>query len=66
MAKTVGRFDYQILAPKKGDRPFNAIVHIVPKGIEAPMYCQVLWEGSFAGPGLEEGSGRSWSISRTT
>ena len=31
MAKTVGRFDYRILAPKKGDRPFNAIVHIVPK-----------------------------------
>ena len=31
MAKTVGRFDYSILAPKQGDIPVNAIVHIVPK-----------------------------------
>ena len=31
MANTVGTFDYRILAPKKGDLPFNAIVHIVLK-----------------------------------
>ena len=31
MAKTVGRFGYRILAPNIGDKPFNAIVHIVPK-----------------------------------
>ena len=31
MAKTVGTFDYRIRAPKQGDMPFNAIVHIVPK-----------------------------------
>ena len=31
MAKTVGRFDFRIVASKKGDIPFNAIVHIVPK-----------------------------------
>ena len=26
---------------------------ILLEGIEAPMYCQVLLEGSFAGPGLD-------------
>ena len=31
MAKTVCTFSYRILSPKKGDRPFNAIVHIIPK-----------------------------------
>ena len=31
MSKTVGRFGYRILSPKKGDMPFSAIVHIVPK-----------------------------------
>ena len=32
MAKTIGRFWYTILAPKKdADIPFNPIVHIVPK-----------------------------------
>ncbi len=31
MAKTVGRLGYRILAPKKGDLPMNAVVHIVPK-----------------------------------
>ena len=31
MAKTVGRLGYRIRAPKKGDLPMNAVVHIVPK-----------------------------------
>ena len=28
MGKTIGEFRYKILAPKKGDRPFNPIVYI--------------------------------------
>ena len=28
MAKTSGQFSYRIRAPRKGDAPFNAIVHI--------------------------------------
>ena len=31
MGKTIGRFGYRICAPKKGDIPFNPIIHIVPK-----------------------------------
>ena len=32
VTKTVGRFSYRILAPKKEDEiPFKAIVHIIPK-----------------------------------
>ena len=32
MAKTIGRFWYRILAPKKGAKiPFDPIVHIIPK-----------------------------------
>ena len=31
MGKTIGRFSYRIHAPKKGDIPFKAEVHIVPK-----------------------------------
>ena len=30
MAKTSGDFNYRIRTPKKGEKPFNAIVHIVP------------------------------------
>jgi len=30
MAKTIGRFTYRIVAPGKGDRPFNAIVNLGP------------------------------------
>lgn len=31
MVKTLGTFGYRILAPKKDDDPFRAIVHIIPK-----------------------------------
>lgn len=31
MAKTIGTFTYRLIAPNKGDTPFNAIVHIGPK-----------------------------------
>ena len=32
MANTIGAFDYQLIASKKGDQiPFDAIIHIVPK-----------------------------------
>lgn len=31
MTKTIGKFGYALRAPKKGDRPMNAIINIVPR-----------------------------------
>ena len=31
MGNTIGRFTFKVLAPRKGEMPFNAIVEIGPK-----------------------------------